>query len=66
LSDFQSRSNRRGSYLRLADEVPNTKNALVFDPLKDCFDPLKRMDYKKAAGFVAALQAFSSPVARPV
>jgi hypothetical protein len=41
------------------------KNARVFDPLKDCFDPLKRMDYK-AAGFVAALQAFSSPVARPV
>ena len=47
----------RGSYLLIADEVPNIKNARVFDPLKDCFDPLKRMDYKRAAGFVAALQA---------
>jgi hypothetical protein len=45
-----------GSYLWIADEVPKIKNARVFDPMKHCFDPLKGMDYKKAAEFVAALQ----------
>jgi hypothetical protein len=52
-----------GSYLLIADEVSNKNNARMFDPLKDRFDPLERMDYKKAAQFVAALQALL-PAAR--
>ena len=45
-----------GSYLWIDDEVPKIKNARMFDPTKHCFDPLQGMDYRKAVGFVSALQ----------
>lgn len=37
-----------GPFLLITDEVPDIYRARVFDPAKDCFNPLKGISYRKA------------------
>jgi len=39
---------KTGGYLLISDEVPDIKDARVFDPLKHCFNPFEGMTEKKA------------------
>jgi hypothetical protein len=38
----------KGGFLYIGDEVPKHPLGRVFDPLKDAFNPLRKIDYKKA------------------
>ena len=37
----------KGGWLCIADTIPEGANVKVFDPLVDCFNPLKNLDYKR-------------------
>jgi hypothetical protein len=49
----------RGSFLLIDDEVPTHPKAKVFDPLKDCFNPLRKIDKKKARELAGVLYTMS-------
>jgi hypothetical protein len=49
----------KGSFLYIDDEIPSHPKAKVFAPLKDCFNPLKHKDRKKARELAALLYAVS-------
>lgn len=37
-----------GGFLFISDEVPEIYRSVIFDPLKDCFNPLKDITHKRA------------------
>lgn len=45
----------KGGYLFIDDEIQDVRRARVFDPLLDCFNPLKDIDYKKARALADVL-----------
>lgn len=48
----------KGSYLLVCDEVPEVpKTVKVFDPKRDCFNPLKDTSYRANADFVSIIDA---------
>lgn len=49
----------RSGCLFIADEVPKIPKSRVFDPLKDCFNPLRNISYKTARELANVLYAIT-------
>jgi hypothetical protein len=48
---------KTGGWLSISDELPDVRNAKVFDPLEHSFNPLAEMDYRKACDVVDIFDA---------
>lgn len=47
----------RGNFLLIHDEVPDVPRSRIFDPLRHSFNPLEKINYRKACDFVDIIDA---------